>query len=148
MTVFELIACFAACAYFLKKLRTKMFYHYRDYKRRISVQQLSILIFAGSSIVDEAFLLKDIETDTTSKMEDFFQTMSLLLQTICVFVLISSRLPVTDYFHVFNRLQNVRYSCFESEMREPELPVVETQDEMVDSTTRLNMAGDRIDSFT
>lgn len=65
MTASQLIGSFAACLYFLVKLRTKMYYHYEEYKKRILVQELSILVFAGSNIVDQVYLLKDIEKSET-----------------------------------------------------------------------------------
>ena len=112
MSVLQLLGSFAACGYLLVKLRTKMNFHYEEYKKRILVQQLSILVFAGASIVDQVYQLKDIRDNQLSTGENISQSMSLLLQSPCVLVLIAARFPVTDYFHAFNRLQNVRYSNY------------------------------------
>lgn len=61
MSIFQLLGSLAACVYLLVKLRTKMNFHYEEYKKRILVQQLSILVFAGATIVDQVYLLKDIQ---------------------------------------------------------------------------------------
>ena len=71
-TLINLVVNMAVCAYFLRRLKTKMHIHYDEYKLRIGVQQLSILVFAVSSLMDEFFLLRDVIQDQPSRIENFF----------------------------------------------------------------------------